>query len=136
MPTAEINYLAVLIGAVISMVLGSIWYAPSVFGNGWMAAVGKKASDVNKSKVGPMYALTVIIALILSYVMAHFVDYVGATDWMEGAQTGFWAWLGFVATSYGVTLLFEGKPFKLFAINAGYHLVEFVLIGALLAHWV
>lgn len=36
MAMPDVNYLAVLVSAIASMVLGMIWYNPSVFGNTWM----------------------------------------------------------------------------------------------------
>ena len=36
MPTVDINYLAVLIAALASYVLGALWYSPVLFGKLWM----------------------------------------------------------------------------------------------------
>ena len=32
-----VNYLAVVVAAVVALVIGFIWYSPPVFGNRWMA---------------------------------------------------------------------------------------------------
>ncbi|TME70083.1 MAG: DUF1761 family protein, partial [Chloroflexi bacterium] len=32
-----VNYLAVVVAAVVALVIGFIWYSPRVFGNRWMA---------------------------------------------------------------------------------------------------
>jgi hypothetical protein len=50
---------------------------------------------------------------------------------MAGALVGL-CWVG---TSFGITYLFERKPFILFAINAGYHLVTFTVMGTILGLW-
>jgi hypothetical protein len=48
-----------------------------------------------------------------------------------GAAAGF----GWVASSIGVTYLFERRSLKLFLINAGYHAVAFTLMGAIIGAW-
>ena len=35
-----VNYLAVVVAAVVALVIGFIWYSPPVFGNRWMAYLG------------------------------------------------------------------------------------------------
>ena len=135
MPQADINYLAVLVAAVVNMVLGAIWYAPPVFGRTWMALVGKTEADIRRSSAGRAYAITAVVALILSYVLAHFVDYTKATTLVTGAQTGFWLWLGFVATVSAGGFIFEGRPVRLYLLNNGYNLVSLVVMGTILAAW-
>ena len=40
-PNVDVNYLAVLVAAIINMVIGSIWYSPSMgFGKSWMKYSG------------------------------------------------------------------------------------------------
>ena len=40
MNAPSINYIAVILATLSSMVVGSIWYTPKVFGNYWMKAAG------------------------------------------------------------------------------------------------
>ena len=40
-----------------------------------------------------------------------------------------------MAASFGINYLFERKSLKLFLINAGYHTLQFTLIGLILALW-
>jgi hypothetical protein len=46
----EINYLAVLVAALVSMVIGGLWYSPLLFGNIWMKLSGITQKDVEKAK--------------------------------------------------------------------------------------
>jgi hypothetical protein len=41
----------------------------------------------------------------------------------------------FVAMAYGVTYVFESRPFKLWLINAGYNVVVFTIMGVVLGAW-
>jgi drug/metabolite transporter (DMT)-like permease len=52
-----------------------------------------------------------------------------------GLGAGFSAGLCWVSASFGVNYLFERKSMKLFLINAGYHTLQFTVIGLILALW-
>ena len=139
-PPVDINLAAVFGAAIASMVLGFLWYGP-LFGKQWMSLMGwKKLSKAQMDKMKEAgkksYALAFIGALVMSYVLAHFVDYTGAVTAVEGAQTGFWVWFGFVATVMLGMVLWEGKPWKLYYLNAAYQLVSLLVMGVLLAIWV
>lgn len=133
MPEVSINYLAVLVAAIAGMVVGAVWYSPAVFGNAWMKAIGKKTDQLGDPTNS--YLIATVLALVLAYVMAHFVDYVNATTFGSAAQLASWLWLGFVVTTQGVNAVFEGKPRDLFLISAGHHLAEFIVVAAILALW-
>jgi hypothetical protein len=50
-------------------------------------------------------------------------------------MAGFMLWLGFIAPTYLVNKLFAGHGLKVWAIEAGNHLVNFLLFGAILGAW-
>lgn len=132
----NINYLAVLSAAISNMIIGFLWYGP-LFGKQLMDLMGFTPKSMKSMKVTPKQAIAggFVSAVIMSYVMAHFVGYVQASSIMDGLQVGFWLWLGFVATVMIGKVLWEGKPFKLFAINSGYWLVAMIVMGGILAVW-
>lgn len=41
----EVNWLVVVVGAVLSFILGAIWYAPSVFGDKWRKGLGAQVAQ-------------------------------------------------------------------------------------------
>ena len=73
--------------------------------------------------------------LIMSYVLAHFVQIAQAVTFGQGMQLGFWIWLGFVVTSFLNSVLWEGKSWQLYALNISHYLVVLVLAGGILAAW-
>lgn len=132
----NVNFVAVLAAAIASMVIGFLWYGP-LFGKQWISLMGwgkmtKAQMDKMKKSAGKGYAVMFITALVMAYVLAHIVSYAGATTALEGAQAGFWVWLGFVATIALGSVLWEGKPIKLYYLNAAYHLVNLAVMGAIL----
>lgn len=141
MPQVPINELAVLAAAVVSMIIGFLWYGP-LFGKQWMALSGisKEQMDASKMKgMHQMYALTFIGTLLTSYVLAHAIFF--ASTYLEieglsaGLQGGFWNWLGFIAPVTLGMVLWENKPWKLWILNNGYYLVNFLIMGVILVLW-
>ena len=62
-------------------------------------------------------------------------DWAQADNVGEGLLVGFLAWLGFVATTKAVSSLYEGRSRNLYLIDVGYHLVELLVMGVILALW-
>ena len=137
-PNVDINYLAVLISAVVSMIIGSLWYSPLLFGNAWMKAGGMTVKDMDKAKkkgMGKLYFAMFIGALVTAYVLAHFVQYVGASGFFDGMEAGCWLWLGFIVPVLLGSVLWESKPIKYYLINVLYWLVNLTVVGGILAAW-
>jgi uncharacterized protein DUF1761 len=133
MESADVNWLAVVVAAIVPMVLGALWYSPVLFAGPWLRAVGRTMEELSGARLG--YALSAVAALVTSAVLAYVVDWAEATSFVDGVFTGLIVWLGFVATVLGVTTYFGGRPLALWAINAGYQLVSYALMGAILAAW-
>ena len=132
---AEINYLAVLVCAAVSMVIGFVWYGP-LFGKAWMAAVGKTEEEIKKDfNPGKTYGLAVLGHFVEAYVLARLMSYVGVATLGEGLRLALLAWLGFTAATFFINNLFEGKPYKLLRINLGFHLVFLLVSAVILAVW-
>jgi hypothetical protein len=71
----ELNWLIIFIAALIPMVLGFIWYHPSVFGNAWMNAAGLTKDSMTGANMGLIFGLTYIfsffISLSLNFIVIH-----------------------------------------------------------------
>ena len=136
----SINYWAVLVSAVVGMGLGFLWYGP-LFGKQWVKLMGfsdkqmKQMKESNKKGMTKSYTIMVISTLVMSYILAHFVDYVQALTVMEAVTLGFWLWLGFFATTQIGSVLWEQKPFKLYLINTLHYLVVLCVMAVILTVW-
>jgi hypothetical protein len=133
MPVADINYAAVLVAGLLSIVVGMVWYGP-LFAKVWMKEVGLKEKDARSPGAG--YAIAMVSSLVQAYVLAHFVDYTGATTWVDGAVTGLWIWAGFVASAFAVNYTFAKRSLRLWQIDTGYFSALLVAQAVLLAVWV
>lgn len=127
----EVNYLAVVLAMVSSMVVGSVWYARSVFGNTWIK-LAKIDMKKNTSVAKPIIT-TMVVSLITAYVLAH-VAYLshmffGNSFLQDSLSTAFWLWLGFTAARFITHDAFEGRPTKLTLINLGNEFVTIMVMG-------
>ena len=137
-PPVDINYWAILVSAVSSFILGLLWYSPLLFGKPWMKMMGftqQHMEEAKKKGMARLYIGNFVTTLIMVYILSHFVDYAQAKTITDGLQLGLWVWLGFIATLLFGSILWEGKPFKLFLINAGYRLVELLIVASILSAW-
>ena len=139
MMPVSVNLVAVLVAALASMGVGMLWYSPLLFANPWLHASGLNEKKLKATK-GTKMAQTMFVAflsnLLMSYVLAHFVNYTEATTAFMGAQTGFWLWLGFIMPVQLGSVLWEQKPAEFFLINTAHQFVNLLVMGALLAVWV
>ena len=129
---AGINWLAVIVGVVISNALGFLWYGP-LFGKAWAKGLGKKMEDLQGSP--SMYVVTVVASLVTMVVLAAAVAAFGSSTIVEGAVVGALLWFGIGATQSYVGATFEGRSMGVWQISALYNLVVFVVMGAVFAAW-
>jgi hypothetical protein len=141
MDLGSINWLAVIVCVVVSMISGSIWYNPKTFFPIWWKGIGKTGEDTpgGKGSMTVMWGLTVlgsfVQAVFMSLAVIAMGKLSGSATLVSGLTTGFLIWLGFIAPTYLVNKLFAGHGFKVWAIEVGNHLVNFLLFGAILGAW-
>lgn len=131
----SVNYLAVLVAALSTMVVGSVWYARGVFGNTWAKLAKVDMSRSPKSgELAWLMGSTFVASLVTAYVLAHVAflsnQFFQNSFLQDTLTTGFWLWLGFVATRFYVHDAFESRRKKLTVVNTAHELVT-VLVMAL-----
>lgn len=136
-----INYLAVAVGAVFSVVLGFLWYGP-LFGKQWIRLSGMTDEQLANAKASGMkkeFGIVILTSFLMTYVLAHALVFASSYLHVEGVQAGltagFWNWLGFIVPVTISPVLWEKKPWKLWFLNIGYYLVLLSCVGVLLAVW-
>lgn len=140
METLSINYIAIMAGAILSMVVGAIWYGP-LFGKKWMEIVGVSPSDLDAHKkmqksAGPLYVVQFILTLFQILVLAHLI---ADTAKVGGLERSLWIWAAFVVPTLAGAVMWtneHGKQKKArFLIQSGYQLIIFIIFGLLLQYW-
>ena len=143
----DVNVLAVLACAIAAMILGFLWYGP-LFGKTWAELMGwgSMTAEMLKEKqrgATPGYIASFVGALVMAYILSHSISFAASYPALAsyahlqvGLTTGFFMWLGFVAPVTVGTVFWDGRPWRLWFINAGYYLVQLLIMGVILALWV
>jgi hypothetical protein len=134
----DVNLLAVLVAAVASMVIGSIWYGP-LFGKMFIREMGmdqwtpeKQAAE--KKRMGMIYAVQFIASLVTFYALGSFMDRLGQESVAGGLKTALCVWIGFyVPFKLGDALW--GGNMKLFWLGIGNMLLTLLAAGAIIGAW-
>ena len=129
---ASINWLAVLVSAVSTFLLGGLWYGP-LLGRAWMRASGITEEKAKQGNMGMVFGLSFLLQLVAAVVLAMFIG--ADADAMFGLIAGAAVGVAWVATGLGVIYLFEQRPFGHWAVNAGYHVVSYSMMGLILGAW-
>lgn len=132
MDFGSVNYIAVVLGAVLNMILGMLWYGP-LFGKLWLRLIDKKAEDIQGSP--RLYVFSFVAAILAALTLALVVGAFGATGFFRGVLSGGVVWLGFVATVTLTFSIFEGPKLSVWLLFILYQLVIFMIEGGLFAVW-
>ncbi|HUS01740.1 MAG TPA: DUF1761 domain-containing protein [Chitinophagaceae bacterium] len=132
----EINWIAVLVGALGYFFLGAIWYS-FLFKNQWIA-YNKIVIDNNpdaKKGVGAIMFASFILMFICSAGLAILADYFNLKGWHHGLKLGVLTGVCFALTSMGINMLYEKKPLGLFFINGSYQLLGSIIASVIIVCW-
>ena len=137
---SNVNLLSVLAAGIATMILGFVWYSPALFAKPWMREMGYDLNDKAKLKemqksAGPTYGIAFLAGLVSAFMLAKILSITPIDTALYGMKLGFGVWLGFVATVQLTGALFMKSSMKLLAINTGYQLVCYLVMGAILAVW-
>ena len=129
---ATINWLAVVVAAVSTFALGALWYGPIV-GKAWLAASTMTEEKASSGNMPRTFGLAFLLQLLTAFALAMFIGPDAGLSF--GVFAGFMAGTLFVGTAIGVVYLFEQRSFALWGIDAGYQILAFTLMGAILGAW-
>jgi Protein of unknown function (DUF1761) len=134
----DINYWAVLLATLSTMVVGAIWYTPKVFGNYWMKAAGVKPSGRVSDAVGPIIT-TVIVSFVTAWVLAGAVDishrFYGGNYLINALVTAVLLWAGFTAARFITHDAFDQRPSGLTVLNIAHELVTVIVMAVIIGVW-
>ncbi len=146
MDFGAINWLAVVVCVVVQVIVGSTYFSPKGFFPMWWEAIGKGKMDPSQmsgsgagAEMAKAYGIVIASAIVIAVFLALLVNAMGkmtagGATLASGATAGFLLWLGFVAPTSLSNRVFAGQ-LKAWVIEAGYHLINFVIMGAILGAW-
>jgi len=135
----EVNYVAVLIAAIASMVAGAVWYV--LFAKllqkirPLTAEEQQQAQKQMKAMFGVGFLLTLVMSEVLFHIVAITQDVSHLSPVMNGFLTAFVIYIGFVVPVQATHIIFGNygdlaKKLKLFGINTGGQMVSLLAMGA------
>lgn len=131
----DVNIWAVVLATVSTMVVGSIWYTPKVFGNRWMTLAKVDPAEAEERGVMPII-VTVIVSLISAYVLAVLAtitnEFYGGSFLANTVLVALLAWAGFTAARFVTHDAFEGRPTGLTTLNIAHELVTMVMMALII----
>lgn len=140
MQVPEINYWAVIIATLSTMVVGSVWYAPPVFGKRWAKLANV---DMNREQTTLQAWLPIIVTVFVSFLSAWVLAGASTIAWhfygggyfAATLGTAIILWAGFTAARFITHDQFEGRPSSLTVLNIAHELVTFVVMGIIIGVW-
>ncbi|MGH7528149.1 MAG: DUF1761 domain-containing protein [Gemmatimonadales bacterium] len=128
--------LAVVVAAVVSFLVGALWYSPLLFGNAYLALRGIESATTTAATPPPSELIAEFIrCLIVAYTFAHFIRRLGIDSVKSALELAFLVWIGFQGFVLIGSVIHEGYPVNLFAIHAGDALVKAITSCVILALW-
>jgi hypothetical protein len=127
-----INWLAVVLGAVAFFVLGALWYGP-LFGKAWKELVGfdgeKMPHPTVKNPMWLIMGLAFVFELLVAVMFGHMLARTRPAPHVI-MMMAFGLGATIMAPAVGINYLFQMRPGKLFAIDAGYFVAGMLAMGA------
>lgn len=117
--TANVNWLAVIVGAVVAFLVGWLWYSPMLFGKKWAAGNGVEMGTASSMPVGAMVFQAVGLLLVSWFV--------GVTAVSSALLTFILAVIAFGVMNIS-TGLFAKKPTEVVLIDFGYLIVAAIVM--------
>lgn len=128
----QVNFMAVLVAALSSFMLGGLWYSKALFGEVWNRTAGAnpKGEQGHPAKV---FGVSFVFALVAAFVYAWLMP--PATDAAQAAIQGLLVGAGVVAASFGINYQFANRGITLWLIDGGYHTAQFLIYGLIIGLW-
>ena len=124
---AEINWLAVLLGALAFFLVGAIWYGV-LFSKAWQKAAGMSDEKIQSGNMALIFGLTFLAELVISLTLWHGIARSGASDRaVMMMAVGFGAMI--MVPAIGINYLYLRKTLAHFLIDAGHFIVGMAAMG-------
>ena len=136
MDFSSINWLAVLLGVVITFFSAFVWFSPKAFYPAWWRALGKGDVQPGESNMIMVFGLTLVAIVVqntlLALVMDGFARATGNVNVATGLAVGLVVGLITSTASLGHRL-FAGQGLKVWAIEVSNDVVNLAVVGLVLS---
>jgi hypothetical protein len=134
----QLNWLAVILGAVIYFALGAVWFTPVLFGRQWQRSIGWAASQRPPQMKPSAYLLPAAAYVVAAIATGILAAATGSDTLMEGVILGVVVGVGYAVTLTAVEAVFDPnkpQPWVWFGISASYHFIGLLVVAVLVSVW-
>lgn len=158
----EINFLALFVAALSTLVVGFVWYNPKVFGSIWMKESGMTEEKMQGGNMLLIFGVSLLYAFLISFILqmltihqfgalgmvggdpsiakpsyeAFMADYgMAFRTFKHGALHGFMTGLFLALPIIGTNALYERRSFKYTLVTGGFWIVCFMIMGGIICAW-
>ena len=133
----NINWIAVICGALGYFALGALWYSKVLFASKWLehTKIDPKNPDATKGMgllMGLSFVWMFMTALGIAILREKMPDISG---WMGGVKLGAVTGLFFGVAAISISYLYEKRPAGLYWINGGYTLIGNIIAAIIICSW-
>lgn len=159
-----INFIALVVAALVTLVTGFIWYHPKVFGTIWMKENNFTQEELRGGNMLKIFGFTYIFSLMITMTLMSLtihqsgaIGMIGGPPMLETAKPSFTAFMADYGTAYrtfkhgslhgfmaglffalpiiGINGLFERKSWKYIFIHAGFWILTLTLMGGIICEF-
>jgi Protein of unknown function (DUF1761) len=132
MTFAGMNYLAVLVAAILAFAWGAIYY--TTLSKRWLAAVGMTKEQMQTNRTAVPFIISAVALLVMAWVLAGTLSHLGPgqVTLKNGIVSALFLWLGFVVTTVFVNNAYPGRKYSLSVIDSIHWLGVLVIQGAVI----
>ncbi len=134
----ELNWFAVIVGAVIYFALGALWYSPMLLGRQWQRSIGWDPERTPPEMKATTYVVPFLAYLVMAIAIGLLAAVTGTDELGEGLVLGVVAGAGLLVMHTLVDATFDPnkpEPWTWFAINGSYHLIGVIIVAVIVAIW-
>ncbi len=156
------NWISILVTALVPLLIGFVWYSEKCFANVWMREGNLNKDEIQKgnlfSLLGFAFLFSMFLSVMMQFIVIHqtgaiamvggdaalgsetfkaFMTEYGTVyrTYKHGALHGFMAGVLFALPIIAINARFERKSWKYIFIHAGYWSLTLTIMGAIICGW-
>lgn len=135
----ELNWLAVIVAAIVYFALGALWYSNVLFAKPWQRSIGWDPGQAPPQQNPLTYVVPGLAYVVMAVATGLIAKATGTDTLGEGIVLGLITGVGYALALSLVAAFFtpnSPSPMTLFAITGAYNLIGFLVLAILVAIWV
>ncbi|MCI4427830.1 MAG: DUF1761 domain-containing protein, partial [Burkholderiales bacterium] len=73
MALSDLNFVAIVVAAAVTFLLGGLWYSPILFAKAWMREAGLSEAQTRQANMARTFGLSGLAALVMAFNLAAFL---------------------------------------------------------------